>query len=119
MFALNVEALNPFDSLTVSSERLAQLQKVTEEDPVLQTVKTTVLVGWPEQRSETPIQNREYWICREDIFLHNGILFKSQRIIIPKSLRPEIISRSHASHARAGLTASKTEKDLPQANQQN
>ena len=98
VFALEVKALNLFDSLTVSSERLAQLQKATEQDPVLQTLKTTVLVGWPEQRSETPIQIREYWTCREDISLHNGILFKSQRIIIPTALRPEIISRSHASN---------------------
>ena len=42
VFVLEVEALNPFDSLTVSSERLAQLQKATEQDPVPQTLKTTV-----------------------------------------------------------------------------
>ena len=41
---------------------------------------------------------RKYWTCREDISLHNRILFKSQRLIVPKALRPEIISRSHASH---------------------
>lgn len=39
VFALEVEALNPFDSLVVSSERLAQLQKATEQDLVLQTVE--------------------------------------------------------------------------------
>ena len=33
---------------------------------------------------------------KEEISLHNGILFKSQRI--PNAIRPEIISRSHASH---------------------
>ena len=93
VFVLEVEAFNPFVSLTVSSERLAQLQKATEQDPVLKTLKTTVLVGWPEQRSETPFQIREYWTCREEISLHNGILFKSQRIIIPKALRPEITKR--------------------------
>ena len=32
VFALEVELLNPCDSLTVSSERLAQLQKATEQD---------------------------------------------------------------------------------------
>ena len=51
VFALDIEALNPLDSLTVSSERLVpQLQKATERDPVLQILKTTVLVGWPEQK---------------------------------------------------------------------
>ena len=98
VFALEVEALNPLDSLIVSSERLAQLQKATEQDQVLQTLKTTVLVGWPEQKSEVPIAIREYWTYKEEIFLHNGILFKSQHIVIPKAIRPEIISRSHSNH---------------------
>ena len=98
VFALEIESLNPLDSLTVSSERLAQLQKATEQDTVLQTLKTTVLVGWPEQKSQVPIPIREYWNYRDEISLHNGILFKCQRIIIPQAIRPEIIARSHASH---------------------
>ena len=83
VFALEVESLNPLDSLTVSSERLAQLQKATEQDTVLQTLKTTVLVGWPELKSQVPIPIREYWNYRDEISLHNGILFKRQRTIIP------------------------------------
>ena len=98
MFAMEVETLNPLESLTVSSERLAQLQKATEQDTVLQTLKTTVLVGWPEQKSQVPIPIREYWNYRDEISLHNGILFKRQCIIIPKTIRPEIIARSHSSH---------------------
>ena len=98
VFALEVETLNPLESLTVSSERLAQLQKATEQDTVLQTLKTTVLVGWPEQKSQVPIPIRDYWNYRDEISLHNGILFTRQRIIIPKTIRPEIIARSHSSH---------------------
>ena len=98
VFALEVESLNPCDSLTVSSERLAQLQKATEQDPVFQTLKTTVLIGWPEQRSEVPISIREYWNYRDEVILHNSILFKRQRIIVPKAMRSEIILRSHAIH---------------------
>lgn len=82
----------------MSGKRLAQLQKATEQDTVLQTLKTTVLVGWPEQKSQVPIPIREYWNYRDEISLHNGILFKCQRIIIPQVIRPEIIARSHASH---------------------
>ena len=98
MFALEVETLNPLKSLTVSSERLALLQKATEQETVLQTLKTTVLVGWPEQKSQVPIPIRDYWNYRDEISLHNGILFKRQHIIIPKMITPEIIARSHSSH---------------------
>ena len=59
VFALEVESLSPCDSLTMSSERLAQLGKATEQDPVLQTLKTTVLIGWPELRSQVKNQDLE------------------------------------------------------------
>jgi len=58
----------------------------------------TVLVGWPEQKSQVPIPIREYWNYRAEISLRNGILFKCQRIIIPQAIRPESIARSPASH---------------------
>ena len=45
VFTLELETLNPLDSLPVSSERLGQLQKATEQDTELQSLKTTVLVA--------------------------------------------------------------------------
>ena len=47
-FALEAETLNPLESLTVSSERLGQLQRARKQDTFLKTLKTTVLVGGPE-----------------------------------------------------------------------
>ena len=44
------------------------------------------------------ISIREYWNYRNEVSLHNGILFNRQRIIVPKAMRSEIILRSHASH---------------------
>ena len=66
--------------------------------------KSTVVVGWPELRSDVPIVIREYVTCREEFFLHNSVLFKSQQIIIPKALRLGIITRSYPSHL--GIEAS-------------
>ena len=77
VFALKLEAMNPFDTMKISSERLSKLQKATEQDPVMQTLKTTILIGWPKRREEVPVQIREYWNCREELTLHNGIPFKN------------------------------------------
>ena len=70
VFALEVETLNRLDSLTVSSEKLPRLQNETEQDTVFQTLKTTVLVGWPEQKSQIPIPLRDFWNYRDEISLH-------------------------------------------------
>ena len=98
VFALELEAMNLFDTIKISSERLPQLQKATEQDPVMQTLKTTILIGWPERRGEVPVQIREFWNYREELTLHNGIIFKNQQVIIPKALRPELTPRARSSH---------------------
>ena len=98
VFALELEAMNTFDTIKISSERLPQLQKATDQDPVMQTLRTTILIGWPEKREEVPVQIREFWNYREELTLHSGILFKNQRLIIPKALRPELTARAHSSH---------------------
>ena len=64
----------------------------------METLKTTVLTGWPEKRDECSVQIRDYWNYREEISLHNGLLFQSQRVIVPKAMRSEILSRIHSSH---------------------
>ena len=95
VFVLELESLNPFDSIKVAPERLTQLQKATAQDLALETLKTTVVAGWPEKKEQVPIQVRDFWNYREEISLHNGILFKNQRVIVPKAMRPEILSRIH------------------------
>ena len=49
VFALEVETVTPFDSIKVAPERLSQLQKCTAQDLILETLKTTVLKGWPKK----------------------------------------------------------------------
>ena len=111
VFALEVETLSLFDSIKVAPERLSQLQKCTAQDLVLETVKTTVLTGWPEKRDECPVQVRDYWNYREEISLHDGLLFKNQRVIVPKAMRSEILSRIHSSHEGI-VSCSKKAKDI-------
>ena len=99
VFALELEGIGPLSTIKISSERLAQLQKATEQDPVMQTLKTTILMGWPTERDEVPVHIREFWTYRDELTLHNGVLFKNQRLIIPKALRTEVTSRIHSKPA--------------------
>ena len=94
----NLKHSPPFDSIKIAPEWLAQLQKSTAQDLVLETLKTPDLTGWPEKREQCPIQFCDYWNYREEISLHNGILFKSQRVIVPKAMTPEILSKIHSIH---------------------
>ena len=50
------------------------------------------------EKRAMPSTNSDYWNYREEISLHNGILFKSQKAIVPKAMRPEMLLRIHSSH---------------------
>ena len=60
VFVLELESLNPFDSIKVTPERLTQLQKASAQDLALETLKTTVVTGWREKKEQVPIQVRDF-----------------------------------------------------------
>ena len=45
VFALELEEINLLNNVKITSERLAQLQKATEQDPIMQSLKNTILIG--------------------------------------------------------------------------
>ena len=96
-----LENINHTEFLKVTDDRLRQIQQQTVEDTALQVLKTTILTGWPETIEEAPVIIREYWAYRDELTVQNGVLFKAPRVIIPKSMRPEMLVRIHSSHLGA------------------
>ena len=98
VFSVELENTSPMQALRLSPERLKQLQRCTGQDAALQTLKRTILSGWPTQKEQVPINIREFWNYREELSVHNGVLFKGTRVVIPRVMRPEVMSKIHASH---------------------
>ena len=93
-----LENINHTEFLKVTDDHLRQIQQQTVEDTALQVLKTTILTGWLETKEEVPVIIREYWAYRDELTAQNGVLFKGPRVIIPKSMRPEMLVRIHSSH---------------------
>ena len=100
VFSVELEKTSPMQALKISPERLEQLQRCNGQDESLQTPTPTptILSGWPAQRDYSPVNIREYWNFRDELSINNGILFKSSKVIIPRILRPEVMSKIHSSH---------------------
>ena len=77
---------------------LEDVQRLTEADKKLQRLRMTVLRGWPEAKQEIEPLIAEYWTCRGEIGVYNGVLYKDDRAIVPTALRKEMMKRIHASH---------------------
>ena len=57
-----------------------------------------VLAGWPEHKQLVPQEVQAYFTSRDELSVQDGILFKSNRVVIPASLRQHIIQKVHSGH---------------------
>lgn len=94
----DVNLISPLEFLPVSKEMYELLQTETMKDAVLTELKEVVQKGWPEHKRQIPETLREYWSFRDEIICVDGLLYKSSKLIIPKSMRANMLERIHESH---------------------
>ena len=112
MDILGIEDMEHVDALEftrVTDQRFVQIQELTKEDNQLQAPTVTILAGWPDTKDETLLCIREYWSFRNELTVHNGVIFRGNRFITLKVLRPEMLTRIHASHPGAETSLRKLE----------
>ena len=84
--------------LPASASHWQQLQHVSADDPVLQQLRTTIREGWPESRSDLPEPLYPYFDIRDPLTVQNDLVFKGQCLVVPASLRKELMAVVHSSH---------------------
>ncbi|XP_052752398.1 uncharacterized protein K02A2.6-like [Galleria mellonella] len=92
-------------SLSVSEERLQIYKKETLNDSTLQKLLKYFIEGWPIHKNKTELCVRQYWNYRSEIHVIDGLVFKNTSLIIPTSLRKEMLQKVHAGHL--GISRSK------------
>ena len=92
------ENVNMAKFLPISSEKLEDIQRRTDEDESLQMLKQTIIQGWPKERKNLPIQITPYFSMRDELTVQDGLIFRGQRIVIPLRLRREMKKKIHSSH---------------------
>jgi len=71
------------------------------EGRTLQILKSVILQGWPAERNTVPAQVTPYYNIRDELSVQNGLIFRSERVIIPNALRGEMKQKIHSSHMGA------------------
>ena len=92
-------------SINVSDDRKIEFQNETEKDPVLKKIKEYALNGWPNHKSKCDENLKSYYTNRNDIFIDDDILFYEERIMVPFSMIPNMLSQLHEPHF--GITKTK------------
>ena len=91
------ESVNAVNYLPMRAERIADIRMKTQEDPILSTLKTTIQHGWPE-KEEVPLQIRQFFNQRDELAVTDGLIFRGERLVIPKEFRKSILSELHVGH---------------------
>ncbi|KAK2712700.1 hypothetical protein QYM36_011401, partial [Artemia franciscana] len=87
-----------FKNVPMSDSRLLCIKSSTESDPELSSLTSTIITGWPETRSSCSEKIQKYWNTRHELSIANGIVLKGDKIVIPVTMRREILQQLHHSH---------------------
>ncbi|KAL0878513.1 hypothetical protein ABMA27_003602 [Loxostege sticticalis] len=85
-------------NLSVSPEKLKEIQELTSKDKTLCQIIQYCKNGWPEHKRSVSEDIRPYFPLKSEIHVINDIVFKSNNIIIPESFRNTILDIIHKGH---------------------
>ena len=72
--------------------------EATGSDDAIQVVINYVLRGWPSCKDQADQLASDFWSCRESLSVENGLLFKSDWLVVPLELRGDILNEIHGAH---------------------
>ncbi|KAK3697327.1 hypothetical protein QZH41_004727 [Actinostola sp. cb2023] len=93
------EVINAVKFLPMREERIQEIKKHTESDDTLCQLRTTIQQGFPTDKLSMPPQLTPYFHMRDELSVYNGLVFKGDRLVIPKSMRKSIKKELHSSHS--------------------
>ena len=85
-------------SLPISDMKIKQLQDATRGDEQMQELIRVINSGWPDTRQNCPKSVMDYYNHRDELSCANDIVFKGQKLVIPASMREEMIKAVHIGH---------------------
>lgn len=75
-----------------------------DRDLKMTKLENVIMKGWPEKIRSLDPELRKYWNFREELSAYNELLFKGNRVIIPKSEQPNILQQIHYGHIGIGIS---------------
>ena len=94
----DVIGINLVDNLEMEHNTLKRFKDATSTDTTSQVVMDYVLQGWPSDKDHVDECARENWNYKEELSVEDGLLFKSDRLVVPKTMRPDVLNDLHGAH---------------------
>ena len=82
----------------ISFTSISDLKAATAQDQSLQDLIATITNGFPSTHHLTPSGIRQYFNVRDDLWVDNGMVMFKDRMVVPTSLRKQVLRSLHAAH---------------------
>ena len=78
--------------INFSTPKQQVIQEKLTRDPSMSELKEFIVQGWPSNIKELPAHLLPYWSFRDELAIEAGIIFKGRQILIPESMRADILA---------------------------
>ena len=85
------------ETIPVVEQRLEQIRQGQETDRVCQQLAQYVQHGWPD-KEKLSREVRIFHNVRSELTIAEGVLMRGSRIVVPLSLRPDVLNSIHTGH---------------------
>lgn len=86
------------ESINITRNQVERFIEETKKDKTLQNVIKLVRTGWPDQKNAVPDSAKPYFTFKEDLHEIKELLFKNNCLVVPTSLRSEMLEKIHFNH---------------------
>ena len=90
--------INAVEYLPIGQSTMSLLRTAIAEDGHMQTLKQTILAGWPDNRADVNTDIATNFSMRDELAIHDGLIFRGECVIVPQGMRKHIKKRLLLSH---------------------
>ena len=105
-------ALSTFKASPITSTTWDLVRTATTSDKNLNDLTSIIEDGFPDSSAEIPQHLRAYFPLRDHLSTVDGVILYNDRVIVPKSLRPNVINTLHAAHQGVSTMIARAESSV-------
>ena len=94
----DLETVCMIANVSMTENRISEIQSASAIDPELQLLKTVILKGWHTDKLGIPPEVLPYFPIRDELSVQDGLIVRGERVVIPVTLRAILKDKIHSSH---------------------
>ena len=83
-------------NVAISKQKQEEIKTATMKE--LSKLQSTIKSGWPTNKKDCGLELREYWDVKETLTAEEGFILRNEQIVIPPSMRKEMLQKNHEGH---------------------